>query len=138
MLMIAWPSFVDKKVEGNNANDYCGYPAFRAYRANGGVVVKRDEFQGPVKRATPDTRIVVTSEPSHNATALCGSATSVGPDLVSLYEKVYCNMETRETLPLCGGDIAEDCFDVAAKQVHKQNGKRDEPKAYAEVIEWAE
>jgi hypothetical protein len=138
MIMISWTSFVDKKIEGPCTWDYCGYPAFRAYRADGGGIVKREVSQGPVKRATPDTRIVVTSEPSHNATELCGSETSWGLDLVSLHEKVYCNMETRSTLPLCGDDVAEDCFDVTAKQVHKQNRKRDELKTYAEVIEWAE
>jgi hypothetical protein len=47
-----------------------------------------------VKRAV-DTRLVISSEASHNATALCASETSRGPDFVSLAEKVYCNMVSR-------------------------------------------
>lgn len=144
MLFIHFPSFTDGYQEGNNVRNYCGWPALRAYTQNtgGSSIFKRDEIGGAlgeldhkVKRAV-DTRIVVTSDPSHNATALCESETSRGPDLVSLAEKVYCNMETRKTLPLCDEDkVVTDCFHVDSKQERKQN-ERVIPKDYTDVIVW--
>jgi hypothetical protein len=144
MLFIHFPSFTDRYSEGGDKRDYCRYPALRAYTQNtgGSQIFKRHEIGGAlgepgqkVKRAV-DTRIVVTSDPSHNATSLCESETSRGPDLVSLAEKVYCNMETRKTLPLCAQEeISTDCFDVESKQERKQNG-RVIPKDYTDVIVW--
>ncbi|PVI02635.1 hypothetical protein DM02DRAFT_701093 [Periconia macrospinosa] len=59
-----------------------------------------------------DNRLVISSRSEHNATALCEKSHSYGPDFVSLEEGIYCNMETRETLPLCSSSIMGDCFDV--------------------------
>nr|XP_036575951.1 uncharacterized protein CTRU02_14088 [Colletotrichum truncatum]KAF6782607.1 hypothetical protein CTRU02_14088 [Colletotrichum truncatum] len=112
MLMIGWP-YNDPEKSGSPS---CGYPAFRAYNGGSGIVKREGPVVGPRKK---DPRLIISSIPSHNATELCLSETSRGPDLVSLEEGVYCNMETRELLPLCGGDIITDCYDVTDKLSHK-------------------
>ncbi|KAK0637151.1 hypothetical protein B0T17DRAFT_520765 [Bombardia bombarda] len=162
MIMIHWPSFAGGKPLGNNVANYCGYPAFRAYRDTngGGGIFTRDEGEdepeglqlarnvdeiektsGPVKHAF-DSRLVISSEPTHNATALCESTTSRGPDFVSLFEGVYCNMATSETLPLCvEGTLTEGCFHVENQaSVGKRAENATEPvvveKEYTAVIRW--
>ena len=163
MLFIHWPSFTDAKPEGDDPQRYCGYPAFRAYtdKDGGSGIFKRGKIQGPAEttarrtRRAADTRLVITADPSHNATALCESSTSLGPDLVSLAEQTYCNMgmnsetrsiaahvlilylliDTRKTLPLCYDGIATDCFNVETKQEQNRNA-RVSPKQFTSVIEW--
>ncbi|KAI4938580.1 hypothetical protein J4E85_001021 [Alternaria conjuncta] len=140
MLFIHFPSFQDTSDHGTNAHDYCHFPSFRAYtNANGGgnSIFSRDTLDASaqnVKRAV-DSRIVVTADPGHNATELCASGTSRGPDLVSLYENVYCDMDTRRTLPVCGDGIVTDCFDVETKQELMRSGKRSQ-KEFSDVITW--
>lgn len=56
--------------------------------------------------------VIISSRSSHNATELCQKPNSYGPDFVSLEEGVYCNMDTRETLPLCASGVTVDCFNV--------------------------
>jgi hypothetical protein len=103
MIFIHWPSFTGDEIHGGDAHNYCGYPAFRAYTANEGgtsIFGKREiedatKEEAHVAKRAVDTRLVISSEPSHNATALCESKTSRGPDFISLAEKVYCNMVSR-------------------------------------------
>lgn len=68
-------------------------------------------------------QLVVSSQSSHNATELCDSETSVGPDFVSTEEGVFCSMSQKKTFPICGHgrDFNEDsdadtsiCFDLEA------------------------
>lgn len=101
-IYIHFPSFTDKYTEGKNQASYCGGNAFHAYGNDdfSDKLFKRDSIGPSPKDARPspkvkraaDSRIVITSEATHNATVLCESKTSWGPDLVSLEEKVYCNM----------------------------------------------
>lgn len=145
MLFIHFPSFTNGYTEGGDRSNYCRWPALRAYTQNNGgsQIFKRNEVEGALEapahklKRLIDTRIVVTSDPSHNATTLCESKTSRGPDLVSLAEKVYCNMETRETLPLCAQDgSSADCFDVESKQERRQSVRVMSSKDYTDVIVW--
>ncbi|KAF2103365.1 hypothetical protein NA57DRAFT_52888 [Rhizodiscina lignyota] len=50
-----------------------------------------------------DIRLVRSDIWSHNATDLCMSDHSRGPDFVSLVEGMYCDMDTRKLTPLCHG-----------------------------------
>lgn len=62
-------------------------------------------------------QLVVSSMSSHNATELCDSETSFGPDFVSTEEGVFCSMSQKKTFPLCGHDGASTrdiCFDLEA------------------------
>lgn len=64
-------------------------------------------------------QLVVSSQRSHNATELCDSETSFGPDFVSTEEGVFCSMSQKKTFPICGHDrdSSEDiriCFDLEA------------------------
>ncbi|KAF5849187.1 hypothetical protein GGP41_006153 [Bipolaris sorokiniana] len=132
MLMIHWIDFTNKKTQGSRPADYCRYPAFRAYTPEGGSIFKRDAADEPT---IVDHRLVISSEPGHNATELCASSTSRGPDFISLFEGIYCNMETRQTLPVCDTGVTELCFNAEAKQLQKPDG-RVEQKNFTEVIAW--
>ncbi|KAK0672654.1 hypothetical protein QBC41DRAFT_334123 [Cercophora samala] len=89
-----------------------------------------------------ETRLVRSSRPEHSAVTLCESDTSRGPDLVSLHEGKFCDMSTREVLPLCGSGVSDDCFDDGVKALKVRSGGilgRDVEvldKDYTEVLEW--
>jgi hypothetical protein len=87
-----------------------------------------------------ETRLVRSSRPEHSAVTLCESDSSVGPDFVSLHEGKFCDMTTREILPLCASGIAGDCFDDSAKSLRVRGAisSRDVAvdKEYSEVLEW--
>lgn len=138
MIFIHFPSFDGEGGYSTNPASYCGWPAFRAYTPQN-VIFKRDtaisERTGKPKRAR-DPRLIISSDPSHNATELCASFTSRGPDLVNLAEGVYCDMETSDTLPICSDSITKDCFDHINKAKVGGEGARIVGKVFSEVIEW--
>jgi hypothetical protein len=144
MLMIHFPSFAGKAAHSSDPHSYCGFPALRAYTGSGSEVFKRELALGrdakATRSATVDPRLVVSPHGAHNATALCESETSMGPDFVSLPEGLHCDMETREVLPLCGAGVAGPCFDLGASTEATGNAtKRDgtvKTKTYARVITW--
>jgi len=72
---------------------------------------KRNKNPCSKKRALY-TSIVRSDIPSHNATELCMSRSSRGPDFISLHESVHCDMDTRKITPLCGNNSPSDleCF----------------------------
>ncbi|KAK7750128.1 hypothetical protein SLS62_007996 [Diatrype stigma] len=74
-----------------------------------------------------DDRLIVSTLNNHNATELCQSESSWGPDFVSKVDGMYCNMDTHETIPLCDKTIEHDCFDLnnaAGPATVRRNGKR--------------
>ncbi|KAK4213403.1 hypothetical protein QBC37DRAFT_440817 [Rhypophila decipiens] len=89
-----------------------------------------------------ETRLVRSSDPEHSAVKLCESPSSLGPDLVSLREGKYCDMSTREVLPLCGPGVTGNCFDDSVKTLRVRGGGaiigRDAvmDKEYSEVLDW--
>ncbi|KAK4206343.1 hypothetical protein QBC37DRAFT_488177 [Rhypophila decipiens] len=141
-LMIYMPAFApgpDKSVNPD-LNHYFGTAGFRAYKFNDRVGElalapgwpSRKEKRGAVaaaaaqpqrkKKRAPDSRLVITDQPGHSAAELCGSHSSHGPSLVSLVEGLFCNMKTREVLPICAGELTEGCFEVPdTKAVHGQS-----------------
>ncbi|KAK4097120.1 hypothetical protein N658DRAFT_510637 [Parathielavia hyrcaniae] len=92
-----------------------------------------------------ETRLVRSSRPEHSAVTLCESDSSAGPDLVSLHEGKFCDMKTREILPLCDGPgvASGDCFDDSIASLRVRGGARlsgrdvaVDTKEYSEVLEW--
>lgn len=88
-------------------------------------------------KRTPDTRLVVSSDPSHSATGLCESETSRGPDLISTVEGLFCDMETRQVLKVCAGGVETDCVHMPSNSslVVKRDGSTAE-KGYTDVVLW--
>lgn len=83
-------------------------------------------------------RLVKTAHAGQNATLLCESMVSSGPDLVSFAEGAFCDMDTRQVWPLCTEAGAIDCFDTDVNDIRKMIGARSlaESKSYVEVIDW--
>lgn len=108
----------------------CGHPAMRAYKESDGSDPIFDRDVRP-----RDSRIVVTDFPSHNATELCGSATSWGPDLVSLSEGRYCDMESRQVYPLCDGLAKTECFEIESMHIIGE-GRKHAKKVRSKTIMW--
>ncbi|KAL6889965.1 hypothetical protein GGI43DRAFT_430671 [Trichoderma evansii] len=127
-LLIGWPWFGSNN-QGTNPSSYCGYPALRSYTPSGGEVVKRN--------TTPklDSRLVISSAASHNATELCLSKTSRGPDLVSVAEGVFCDMATRELMPLCSQSTKDGCFHVDTRTKLRRD-ETSHTKSYTEILQW--
>jgi hypothetical protein len=92
--------------------------------------MRRNKIGDKLYPGRMDDRLVVSAIESHNATAECANELKYGPDFVSLSEEIYCDMETRITLPLCGGslDSGGECFDLESSEGH-QPAKRDIHKA---------
>ncbi|KAK4206570.1 hypothetical protein QBC37DRAFT_380961 [Rhypophila decipiens] len=143
-IFIFMPRF--SPVEGEKPDEdvrtYVGTRGFRAYNFNdatGEIALPRslDTKKRAAAAKEPDSRLVVSDRPGHSAVKLCDSDTSWGPSFVSLAEGMFCNMETRELLPLCVGELTEGCFDVEnAKAASGQRARSVEGTGYSHVIEW--
>lgn len=51
-----------------------------------------------------ENQLVISSYSGHSAIEVCESASSWGPDFVSLAEDIFCDMCTRQAYHLCGGN----------------------------------
>ncbi len=99
------------------------------------------------KRTDCDYKDVVISEiGEHSATELCQSASSSGPDFVSMKEGLLCDMCTHQLLPLCSETISTHCFDLQKLEVrsdHLLSVRSDgaavfqSKKQYVKSINWA-
>ena len=58
---------------------------------------------GKYAATSNETRLVISSDPTHLASVLCEHPYSVGPDLVSTTENLFCDMHAKTTYPLCAG-----------------------------------
>lgn len=110
----------DGSVPEGDGTDRCGVE-MRAWDNEGGaqilpITTAKRQSRAPLLRHAADDRLVLSSHADHSATTLCQDPMSYGPDLVSLTEGVYCNMLTRELLPLCSTGVTGDCFDYEAAQ----------------------
>lgn len=104
--------------------DKCGYPPAPPDENYAPGITYRQRFKREVGNSTqeepiPDSnhnfngRLVVTTSDQHGASQLCNSDRSMGPDLVSQYEKLFCDMENKKLYPLCNGvNSTETCFDM--------------------------
>lgn len=66
--------------------------------------------------------LVVSQYAGHSAKELCESATSIGPDFVSVAEKVYCDMDTKHWWNLCSTEVSTGCFDLDKMAMKAGNG----------------
>ncbi|KAI0479427.1 hypothetical protein GGR56DRAFT_634961 [Xylariaceae sp. FL0804] len=146
VLEMHMPTFTSDDTSAD-PNSFCGGTTFRSWANDGGDQIlkkrslqPRNQTQTLKAPARADSRLVVSNAAAHlhNATALCESPSSRGPDFVSRAEGVYCNMETRETLPLCAADgvTTTECFDVDAKHNVKRDGSTTR-KSFSDVMEWS-
>lgn len=88
------------------------------------------------KKRDADTSLVRSDIWSHNATVLCQSPYSRGPDFISLAEGMHCDMESRIVTPLCDRQADDDCFSVDEKTLQGQIKKRSVHKQYARIVNW--
>ncbi|KAF2759576.1 hypothetical protein EJ05DRAFT_498788 [Pseudovirgaria hyperparasitica] len=67
-----------------------------------------------VKRANHDPAHLVIASEGHKASAqeVCDSATSYGWDIVSVDERLFCDIEHKQLYPLCSSDVSSSCFDM--------------------------
>lgn len=98
----------------------------------------------------PD-QLVVSNVTCHSAKEVCGSATSAGPDFVSVAEGLFCDMEEKVIWPLCSEVTNESCFDLneramrwvghadgdAAKPELRARGEQSQDKFYRDVQSWS-
>jgi hypothetical protein len=136
-ITIGIAAYLNTSLSGAPANSLCGSPALAAYSDQAGTnkIFGRDS-QKPAKRTTKvDPRAVISNIEKHNATELCQHENSQGPDLVSLHEGRFCDMETRQLLPLCGNSIETNCFNVTDMSVISNDKKRS-AKSYPDIIKW--
>ncbi|KAB5539444.1 hypothetical protein GE09DRAFT_1248602 [Coniochaeta sp. 2T2.1] len=143
---INWAGFISHEQPGADydGKDKCDNDgAFKAWAGDGqeSVISKRAlrsrNIEGRLKKRSKfvgDDRLVISSAANQTATELCTHPSSFGPDFVSLEEGKYCNMETRELLPLCGVGVSGKCFDVKAAK--SELTKRAEPGQKSKIIEW--
>ncbi|KAI1311969.1 hypothetical protein F5Y03DRAFT_409128 [Xylaria venustula] len=149
VIAISWPDFVGNKSSpptGDGTN-LCG-SSLRAWPNEGGnqilsptgVIAARQI--GPRKSRRSDDRLVVSHLVSHNATELCLSDTSYGPDFVSISEGVYCNMETHEVMPVCddaSGGVTSGCLEINGTESPAASVAADGSKkatGHTHVVEW--
>ncbi|KAM7188280.1 hypothetical protein V8F33_010717 [Rhypophila sp. PSN 637] len=140
-IFIYMPAFTGAGEDPNpDISAYTGDRGFRAYTFNdaeGEIPLPRAQKKRSVRKA--DTRLVITDRPDHSAVRLCESSNSRGPSLVSLAEGMFCNMATRELLPICAGELTEGCFDnstvkaVAGQRVATASAKET---GFSSVIDW--
>lgn len=103
---------------------------------------KKRSMVGKERPAWMHDRLIVSDHYAHNATELCQSSMSYGPDAVGS-DGYYCNMETRELFPVCKFHNVEGCVnvDVAGGKVNKRAslGKRSADlnlRAYKRIDQW--
>ncbi|KAF9586170.1 hypothetical protein BGW38_008979 [Lunasporangiospora selenospora] len=65
------------------------------------------------------------------AITLCDSPTSWGPSMLSMKEKIFCDMETKTKVPLCGGNTVSGCVQYDRVQGKPNNsGSHAPPERY--------
>lgn len=84
---------------------------------------------------------LIKSRRGQSASMLCADPASRGPDFVSYSEGLYCNMETREVLPLCDAAAGRvtGCFDDGGNIVKRSEVERGDvldELGYDRVDEW--
>lgn len=126
-------------IENEDPAYYCSRPAMEF--ANDGGDAKKNKRDLRPKPAN-DTRLVVHESKRWTAREVCEDPNSYGPDYVSLKDGLFCNMETRELIPLCSDTVTEDCFSLddqpAAAAGAKARRRRNvlTKRGYSKVLDW--
>ena len=80
--------------------------------------------------------VVMSHNPTHNATELCKDTWAHGPSFVSFEEGVFCDMEEKIAWPLCTGvDGEKGCYDWKSHSMVESRVKR-RVMGYTNVVEW--
>ena len=116
---------------------------------NGKVIQPQSSSRHRLRRQTIGSswmqkHLVVSSDPEHAATMLCESATSSGPDFISVSEGLFCDMEEKALWPLCSSaDMTTSCFDMRSNTLllptASSESKRQATggsKVYETVTQW--
>ena len=67
-------------------------------------------------------RLIVSKFPQHSAVELCESPYSLGPDMVSWTEGMFCDMSEKQLWPVCADAAATYCFDMDSQTVRGSAG----------------
>ncbi|TGJ82606.1 hypothetical protein E0Z10_g6163 [Xylaria hypoxylon] len=97
----------------------------------------REQFKA--SHAVFKRSLVTSRNPNHSARTLCESESSLGPDLVSLSEDLFCDMSQKKLWRLCTKDGEPNCFDREFNTIHGPEPgtivrKRDSP--YHNFHDW--
>lgn len=84
-----------------------------------GSLQRRDRMIATLKRrqAIHADRLVISQIAEHSAVELCNSLASLGPDLVSIAEGMFCDMSEKRLWPLCTANSTPYCFDLESQTV---------------------
>ncbi|KAH6611650.1 hypothetical protein C7974DRAFT_419110 [Boeremia exigua] len=110
-------------------------PRKRSVEQRGTALTRRHHFPG---------RLVTSAQRAHSARELCRSETSLGPDFVSVYEGLFCDMSEKELWPLCDEMHLTGCFDVESNSMvagslsrrDEASGRHVPEKEYNDVQVW--
>jgi hypothetical protein len=69
------------------------------------------------RQAIRADRLVITNIPQHSVIELCNSEYSLGPDMVSTTEGMFCDMSEKQLWPVCSDASALYCFDMESQIV---------------------
>lgn len=69
------------------------------------------------RQAVHADNLVISNFAQHSAVELCESLTSLGPDMVSTIEGMFCDMSEKQLWPVCSDGSASYCFDMATESV---------------------
>ena len=92
-----------------------------------------------ISNINPD-HIVVTDLPTHSAKEVCEHPNSVGWDIVSTVEGLFCDLSNRQLYQLCSQTVTANCFDLETLQL-KRLIERDgnftvQPRGYNTTAHW--
>ncbi|KAH8903813.1 hypothetical protein BR93DRAFT_884413 [Coniochaeta sp. PMI_546] len=84
--------------------------------------------------------LVITDYDAHSAQEVCEHPNSVGWDIVSTKEGLFCDLTDRQLYPLCSPTVTVNCFDLGTLQL-KTLGERDgsfavHPRGYNTTAHW--
>ncbi|KAK5234041.1 hypothetical protein LTR47_004630 [Exophiala xenobiotica] len=98
---------------------------------------KREESNISVKDVDFASRLIKSNLTMSSAVRMCEGKNTMGPNFLSLAEKLYCDMGSRELLPVCEDGTEGVCFDADQDEVvKKEGGSVETVKAFAHVAVW--
>lgn len=94
--------------EVKDPTDLCRSP-FMTWAPGNSAGAERRQISG----GSPfDGTLIKSARLISSAVRLCGAATSQGPSFLSLSERIYCDMKTRNLYPVCEEGMEGVCFDL--------------------------
>lgn len=108
---------------------------------------KRGKHQDNVRRRRgvktsniDPSHLVITEFDAHSAKEVCEHPNSVGWDMVSTNEGLFCDLANRQLYPLCSQTVTVNCFDLAGLQlktlVQRDGHFAGQPRGYNTTAHW--